>query len=285
MKRFYSLFFTALVTSLSLALPPESHASLVSTWTMSNGSCTACNSYGNIRTFSGSQADSGNVNVSAWSDTGVNNALEDAKLKRWGNGLGVVNRSGNDSRVPDHAIDNKKNYDAVLFSFEKNVTLNEIVIGWWRDADLSVLAYTGTGTPSLEGQNYAGLDDPENGANGGWELVGNYFSPQDSRKSRGDLYFEINADNVSSSYWLISALNPAFNTPGCSGRALDCAPRNYLGNDYFKIYALSGIVNNDPPPTSQPVNAPGTAILLALGLPLLYWRRRSWRFQRAFKWA
>ena len=267
-------YFVPSLLALSLGLfvaLPQAQASLATSWTLTNGSCSGCGSYGNVRSFAAATAGGGDVAASAWADTGSGNTLETAELKSWSGGLGITNRSGLDGGYPDHAIDNRGNYDAVLFSFDKTVSLDEIVIGWWKDADLSVLAYTGSGTPDLSGQTYAALDDAQNGSAGGWELVGNYFDPQDSSEpGDGRLHYSINSGGISSSYWLVSALNPAFNTPGCNSRAIDCAPSNYLGNDYFKLYALAGTVTTSSGGGGgNTVPAPASLLLLALGLPLL----------------
>ena len=81
---------------------------------------------------------------------------------------------------PQHAVDNDGGFEFALFSFTDiatgvNVaaTLNSLAIGWNNngDADVSVLAYTGSGTPTISGKN---LSSNSTGLLGsGWSLVAN----------------------------------------------------------------------------------------------------------------
>jgi hypothetical protein len=56
---------------------------------------------------------------------------------------------------PNHAMDNSGNIDSILFSWDKAITLSQVTIGWAAyDADITVLAYTGTGNPTLKDLTY-----------------------------------------------------------------------------------------------------------------------------------
>ncbi|GAB4256777.1 MAG: hypothetical protein Kow0065_05700 [Methylomicrobium sp.] len=113
--------------------------------------------------------------------------------------------------------------------------LNSITIGWKsNDADISVLAYTGSGAPaSLIGTTASSL------LTAGWQLIGHYANlVVDTAKA-------INTTGVSSSYWLISAYNTAF---GSTGNGFDTK------NDYFKIEKIGGErkTPNTPPSVPEP---------------------------------
>lgn len=123
-----------------------------------------------------------------------------ASLISWGgSGLGIQ-QTGETANggVPNHAIDNYGNTEAVLLNFSSSVILSSIGLGWTSDGtcsgsggtnvavnaatnqcptnttlntgravDLSVFRWVGTGTPpDLVGKSAT--------ANAGWELVGNY---------------------------------------------------------------------------------------------------------------
>lgn len=185
-----------------------------------------------------------NVTVTGWSNksTGDRSIAQD-QIARWaGSGLGVENKNS-----PEHAVDNSstKDYDALLFSFDKVVDVSKLGIGWYdKDADVSLLAYTGT-TPfsgSLSG-NWATL------LSSGWSVVGNY-----NRNGTGE--FSVNPGDTAAKYWLVGAYNSAF------GGKLS------KNNDFFKLNSI----------TIEAVNVPesGSLVLLALGLiGLVATRRRA----------
>ena len=217
-----------------------------------NGSAT----YGNQWVFDGANGHN-DVTVSAWANTGKSNRLETGKIKVW-TGLGAENRSG-ESGVPNHAIDNggtDKYYDSVLFDFgSDSIALNKIKLGWYRyDSDITVLAYTGSGTPSLGGEKYSDL------TSSGWQHVGDYSNLGTSRGK------SINAGGATSSYWLIGAFNPMISSKNWSN-----------SNDYFKIYKLSGETTSSGGGGggSGSVPEPSSLLLLGFALPLLRRRTRT----------
>jgi len=193
-----------------------------------------------------------------YSETTSGASMQEAnKLRVW-DGLSVEATTA-DTGTPNHATDNNGWYDSVLFDFGgDSVELDQVVMGWHQDTDFSLLRYTGNDTPALTGNSYSDLTATE-----GWELVSNYFCSCSNSSSGSDISFNVNADNKSSSYWLVAAINPAY-----------FGNNNYIGNDYFKIKTLAGsYVEPTVPPTA--VSAPATGFLLLLGGMFLYSNARK----------
>lgn len=138
---------------------------------------------------------------------------------------------------PNHAMDNSVAYESILLSFGKQVTLTSMSIGWYStDSDMSVLAYTGSGTPPLTSSSYGNL------LANGWSLVGQYSDVVSTA--------QLNT-STSSSYWLIAAYNSTFQNKGWSE-----------GNDYVKLLSVAGNTNNPPGRVTEP------AALLLMGTAL-----------------
>jgi hypothetical protein len=163
-----------------------------------------------------------------------------AALTSWNVGLGV--NSGGESSSPQHAIDNSGKTDMVLIRFDDLVKLTAVEFGWaYNDADFSVLRYTGANPLSQNGLlNYSG-----------WELVANV-----NAQGTGTKKLDMASNDTYASWWLISAYNTGF---GGSRTGLD------MGDDYFKLASLSGVVYV-PPPDSQ---VPEPATLALVGMALL----------------
>ena len=157
-----------------------------------------------------------------------------------GNGLGV-----HDGGSPQHAVDNDGWVESVLVSFSNPVTLSQVRFGWvgslsgGADYDFTLAAYTGSGNPTsgLTGLEYAQL------AGNGWGLIESHFNNEGHAWTGSDPVFSVNNGNTSSSYWLISALNPRLD-PANSGYAAK--------RDFFKLYSVSGKVPRIPPPVPEP---------------------------------
>ena len=205
------------------------------------------------------------VSIAGLSNTGTGGKLQSAYIGDYGNttGLGVTSTAGPTSSPtgtlgggatdtgdgittesyasPNHAMDNQYNQESILLSFNTAVALSSFQIGWSQtDSDMSVLRYTGAGTPNLSTLSYSTLT-----ANG-WAVVGNYAN------------VALNTDvtvagpSVTSSYWLITAYNSVFG----SGTGLD------QGNDFVKL--LSVVTNVPGGGTSVP--EPSSLLLAALGI-------------------
>jgi hypothetical protein len=248
-------------------------------WTLNSGAAGCSTSGSNFGNSRECPADSGPVNdvtATAWSftgnDSGTNNALESAFLGVYSGGLGVTNRDGttagpscssgldcdegtpSSTDSPEHAVDNNQRFDAVLFSFDNAVRLSRVATGYVSgDSDLTVLAYTGGGTPALGGQTVTELLGAVMGGQGGWTAIGDYAGGS-STGSR-----DINAGGVSSKYWLISAYNPNFG-------AADIGSSFSSYDDHFKIKLVAA--------RDSKVPEPGTMLLFGAAALGLWWRQR-----------
>ncbi|MDP1652066.1 MAG: exosortase-dependent surface protein XDP1 [Rhodocyclaceae bacterium] len=146
--------------------------------------------------------------------------------------------------APEHAMDNNGYKESIVLSFVgKMVTLSSLNIGWaGADSDMSVLAYTGTGTPVSGSSTYGNL------LTNGWSLVGQYANVSTSTN--------LNLGTaLSSSYWLIAAYNSTFGGTCTGGTCGD-------GNDYVKLFAVAGN-------TSPNGKVPEPAVLLLFGTALM----------------
>ncbi len=160
---------------------------------------------------------------------------------------------------PEHAIDNQERYDMVLLTFTAGkVKLTDVKLGWFaNDSDISVLAYSGSGDPTANGQLLnKTYDTLRTSAGGGWTVIGNY-------SNLGTTTRAINADGVFSSYWLIGAFNPLATglTTATEANGTTVTPDAML-YDYVKLASVTGEVS----PTTRSVPEPGSMALFGLAL-------------------
>jgi hypothetical protein len=131
-----------------------------------------------------------------------------------------------------------------MLQFKDAVSLSQISIGWngtdnGLDSDLSVLAYTASGAPTVSGKTLTGL------TSSGWSIVGNYSDVGATLSNS----VTINT-STSSSWWIVSAYSQAFGGTWSEG------------NDYFKLLSVASIT---PPPPGQ-VSEPAALLLLGTAL-------------------
>ncbi len=220
-----------------------------STWSFSSSTCSqaAANSgnYGN--TYNCVAGDSKSVALTAWSTSGSGSTYATANLALYnGYGFGVRNQTETlGVTSPDHSMDNNGQTDLIALNFgSAKADLSSLTIGWKStDSDISLLYYTGSGTPDfttqLQGLTIAQL------LTKGWSLVSNYANLAVGTAKT------VNSSDYSSSWWLVSAYNS-----GYGGAAMGTT-------DYVKLLGVAAALTTPPPPSSK-VPEPSTLALLGL---------------------
>jgi len=243
--------------ALGAGLPLAAHAD--STWTA--GSCLSnCSESGDPAPNVSYSAYSAAINTSGGAYVSTAGFAASTLAYYSGSGFGVTAPSG-DSQSPNHALDNYGFQDLILLKFDDLVKLTQVKIGWSQyDSDISVLAYTG----NTSGVNVASTISGKTASTltgSGWSLVGSYADlVSGSNKS-------INAQGVSSSWWIITAYNSQLGgaptgSDGSSSGLTRGLGTSYTGYDFVKLYSVSGTTGT----TLQRVPEPATLALSAVAL-------------------
>ena len=236
----------------------------VQTWSFNSGSQSFSNT-SNGNSLSMTSSDGINLTITGWSDTNdvsSDDTVETAKLL-WANtnALGVQNQD-EDTSDPNHSVDSVTSdsdgeFDMLLLEFDTAVNLTSLKLNWAvggnasSTADLSLLAWNGTGSAALAGNSWSSILD----SNGGrYDSVGNYSNV-------GLSYYTVNPTSIESTKWLVGVYNPAYGSGGDAG------------DDGFKLTSLKTSTSSTPPPGPAPVPVPGTAALILAGLLALRTRR------------
>ena len=238
------------------------------TWALDSG-CNNSTSIGNTLTCGSAggttlnaQAYSTGTGTVAAPTTGT--AFAAANVRNWGSGLGLGVVSVNeDATSPTHTADNQNGTDLILLSFGSAVNITSLTLGYWAsDADITVLAYTGAGTPTITGKTLTGTSVGQatnsttlNAANG-WTSVKNYGTAGTTTATNTggtgtDVTYNTTDSTTYSSWWLISAYNS-----GYGGGAMDAI------NDFVKLLSVAANVKT----TTSKVPEPGSLALMGAGL-------------------
>ena len=225
--------------------------------------------------YSGTKA---TVSAFASNSSNTSSSFSAATANSYGNGGVGIAKNGESSNSPHHAVDNNNGFEFALFTFTDiatgvNVaaTLNSLAIGWKdTDADVSVLAYTGTGIPTVSGKSTNGL------LSSGWSLVAHLSNMATGDSNAKSFNNNVNtALNTSSSYWLVGGYYGS-NVYSSGNLVLNA------GDDYFKISGLGGTFTPPPGTSNDPVPEPSSLVMLSFAL--LGWRRyrAGYRYSMAF---
>lgn len=224
---------------------------------------------GNGNSLSLTSSDGVNLTVTGWSDTddiGGDDEIETARLY-WAQStaLGIINRD-EDTGSPNHSIDSIRTpndpdgeFDMLLLDFDTAVNLTDLNLDWAiggnqnNTADVSVLAWDGTGSSALLGKTWSSILD----SNGG------DYASAGNRSNVGLNYFSVNPDNIESTKWLVGVYNPVFGSGGDAG------------DDGIKLSKIKTSTSDGPTPVPPaPVPVPGTVALILAGLLGLRARRQ-----------
>jgi hypothetical protein len=212
---------------------------------------------------SNATAGSGGVVTGNWSNAATGSGS--ANLVSYGSfGIGM---SSDGSNVPNHALDNNNNTEAVLLNFSASTILTGVGMGYASNGKCtdgsfvannagcssgslidstntagikvssSIFRWVGSGAPT---GNPSPLVGQAANTMSGWELVGNYGN---MGYDVTNPYNAVNSSGKTSSWWLISAYNSGFAQTGTSSTSIateNIGTLAHAGNDYFKLFAVAG---------------------------------------------
>lgn len=179
-------------------------------------------------------------------------------LQLYTGGLGVINRDSateGDSAEPEHAIDNQDRYEMVLVKFDNAVNLKSVAFGYVNGgSDFTVMAFQGSGSWDPSGKTWSKTQL----ATMGWNVVGTgSYTYYTNASGLVGTNMAINADGVSSSYWMIGAYNPL------NGNAGGLQTTDY---DHLKLKSVTGLDCTRGSCGGSQIPEPGSLALLGVGL-------------------
>ncbi len=251
----------ALVSTLLLLAGSSSFAATPASWNLSTG----CGNGASSLVCSG---DAYGVVINGYSTTGGSSTFANATIYNYGGntngsdagGLGIVASGESSGATGPHAMDNIGATDAMMLSFAGfSVSLSSLTVGWngsansdaptgYKDSDVSIYAWMGSGTPTDAVELLTNGTTPNAAIgtggliNAGWVLVGNNIQNV-GLQTDNTVSFNTGVNPVSSSYWLV--------TPGPT-------TNNGTVGDSFKLVSVGG--------TQTRVPEPGSLALIGAGL-------------------
>lgn len=262
----------ALAALSAVVIMVDARAGLTWDFSVCNGSTSVAGTANGTQTLSGNVhntyacaangSTTRDLSVTAWGAFGAtNNTYSAALVSNQGvNGFGVGAQAEGGAYVVGSiaALDNQPTSlvpDLIVLAFTSAVILDQVVLGWsLNDADVTVMAYTGAGTPSTFIAAKTSDNLMAGGAGAGWSMVENAgdASPDIPYAPSGtNIAYRVNAGGVSSRYWLVSAYDSGF-----GGGTLDQLV------DYTDLLSVSTR-------EAAPIPEPSTFALIGAGLLVL----------------
>jgi hypothetical protein len=218
----------------------------------------------------------GGETITAYSDTGANSKFLSATKTigatptGYGEGYGVT--TGSETSPDKYLLDNATNTELLAINFNSAVYLNTINFGYWgSDADFSVFAWVGAGSPSsaITGSSVNSL------ATSGWQLVGNYQDTGSNKVWDSTNSIWVSQVDVNNGGLVSGAAVPMSRTGGIISAYNSGYGGNSLGDntsDYMKVLGVACATPTTPP---GKISEPASLFMLGGGLiGMMAMRRR-----------